>query len=87
MLKIEKVRKAFMQMVKEEIGADGYVNINKVEIYPDSKEICISGNYGIAASDGNNDCSWSENYTLTYTDGRPLEFLKGMFYKELQKSF
>lgn len=85
MLKIKKVEKAFVKVMKEEIGPDGYVNINKVEIYPDENIVEISGNYGEKC--GIQENNWNESFRLSYTNGRPLEFLKGMFYHELSKNF
>lgn len=86
MLKIKKVEKAFAKVMKEEISADGYVSINKVEIYPNENIIEINGTYGEHFADGDKD-NWSENFRLSYSNGRPLEFLKGMFYHELSKNF
>ena len=86
MLKIKKVEKAFTKVMKEEIGADGYVNINKVEIYPNENIVEISGNYGEYCGE-KHEANWHESFRLSYTNGRPLEFLKGMFYHELSKNF
>ena len=85
-MKIKQVEKAFAKVMKEEIGADGYVSISKVEIYPKENIVEISGTYG--EDFGNKDESnWSEPFRLSYTNGRPIEFLKGMFYHELSKHF
>lgn len=86
MLKIKKVEKSLNKVIKEEISADGYVSINKVEIYPNENIVEINGTYGEYFADGDKD-NWSENFRLSYSNGRPLEFLKGMFYQELSKNF
>ena len=36
-------------------------------------------------ADGDGD-NWHESFRLSYSNGRPLEFLKGMFYQELSKT-
>ena len=85
MLKINKVEKAFTKVMKEEIGKDGYATITKVEIYPKENIIEISGSYGETCE--NQTESWGDTFRLSYSNGRPLEFLKGMFYHELSKHF
>ena len=86
MLKIKKVEKSLNKVIKEETSADGYVSINKVEIYPNENIVEINGTYGENIDDGDQD-NWSKNFRLSYSNGRPLEFLKGMFYQELSKNF
>ena len=86
MLKIKKVEKSLNKVIKEEVSADGYVNIHKVEIYPSENIVEINGTYGEYFADGDKD-NWSENFRLSYSNGRPLEFIKGMFYQELSKNF
>lgn len=87
MITINKLEKAFNKMIKEEVGPDGYVRIDKVEIYPDGKLIKISGGFGEYNSQGNSDGDWEEKYVLEYTDGKSLEFIKGMFYGEFERCF
>lgn len=85
-MKIAKIEKVLDKMVKEEIGPDGYVRVDKVEICPDGNLIKISGAWGECNSqeaDGN----WQYEYVLEYADGKSLEFIKGMFYRELEKLF
>ena len=86
MLKIKQVEKSLNKVIKEEISAYGYVSIDKVEIYPNENIVEINGTYGEHFADG--DCAnWNESFRLSYSNGRPLEFLKGMFYHELSKNF
>lgn len=80
-MKIKKVEKAFNKMIQEEIGPDGYVTIDKVEIDPDGQFIKIKGGFGECSE--NRDGDWREDYELEYADGKSLEFLKGMFYRVL----
>lgn len=86
MLKIRKVEKSLNQVIKEEISSYGHVSIEKVEIYPNENIIEINGTYGEHFADGDV-ANWSEDFRLSYSNGRPLEFIKGMFYQELSKNF
>lgn len=85
-MKIKKIEKAFNKMVKEEIGPDGYVAINKIVIFPKPDGLIdVEGTFGELGSNGK--VNWNEPFKLEYADGKSLEFLKGMFYKELEKVF
>ena len=84
MLKIKVVDKAFDKMAKVEFGPDGYACIDKVIIEPDGNLITIKGVFG---EFDENDCSnnWNEEFELYFNGRKSLEYLKGMFYKEIEK--
>ena len=90
MLRIKKLEKGLKKVVREEIDADGFVNISKVEIRPNAdgkgSEITIVGNYGQYVGDGN-PVNWCEPFELTYADGRSLEFIRGLFFGTIQRDF
>lgn len=83
MITINKLAKAFNKMIQKEFLPDGYVCIHKVEIYVDGTFIKISGRFGNYGTDL--DKRWSRPFELEYSDGKSVEFIKGMLYAQLCK--
>lgn len=85
MITIKKLEKAFNKMIQKEFLPDGYVCIHKVEIHVvDGTFIKISGCFG--NYDGTDlDKHWSKPFELEYSDGKSIEFIKGMLYTQLYK--
>ena len=84
MITINKLEKAFNKMIQKDFLPDGYVYINKVEIHiVDGTFIKISGRFGNDGTDLNKD--WSRPFELEYSDGKSIEFIKGMLYTQLWK--
>ena len=83
MITIEKLEKAFNKMIQKEFLPDGYVCIHKVEICVDGTFIKISGRFGNCGTDL--DKHWSRPFELEYSDGKSIEFIKGMLYNQLYK--
>lgn len=84
-MKIKKLQKAFTKLAHEEIGADGYAQIETIRINVDNKEIRIQGHFGLL--DKEDADGFSEHFTLDYPDGKSVEFVTGMLYSEMRKSF
>ena len=83
MITIKKLGKAFNKMIQEDFLPDGYVCIHKVEICVDGAFIKISGRFGNYGTDL--DKHWSRPFELEYSDGKSIEFIKGMLYAQLCK--
>ena len=84
MITIKKLEKAFNKMIQKEFLPDGYVCIHKVEIHVvDGTFIKISGRFGNYGTDL--DKQWSRPFELEYSDGKSVEFIKGMLYAKLWK--
>ena len=85
MITIKKLEKAFNKMIQKEFLPDGYVCIHKVEIHVvDGTFIKISGCFGnYDGTDLNK--HWSRPFELEYSDGKSIEFIKGMLYAQLYK--
>ena len=83
MITIKKLEKAFNKMIQKDFLPDGYVYINKVEIYVDGTLIKISGRFGNYGTDLNK--NWTKPFELEYNDGKSIEFIKGMLYTKLWK--
>ena len=84
MITIEKLEKAFNKMIQKEFLPDGYVCIHKVEIHVvDGAFIKISGQFGNYGTDL--DKHWNRPFELEYSDGKSIEFIKGMLYAQLYK--
>lgn len=83
MITINKLAKAFNKMIQKEFLPDGYVCINKVEIYVDGTLIKISGRFGNYGTELEK--HWSKPFELEYSDGKSIEFIKGMLYTKLWK--
>ena len=82
-MKIKQLEKAFDKLVKREIDSDGFARIDTVIIDRQTDEISLTVAIGQLYLDS--DGSWCESIELTYPDGESLEFVKGMFYKDLRK--
>ena len=84
MITIKKLEKAFNKMIQKEFLPDGYVCIHKVEIHVvDGTFIKISGQFGNYGTDS--DKHWARPFELEYSDGKSIEFIKGMLYTKLWK--
>lgn len=84
MITTKKLEKAFNKMIQKEFLPDGYVYIHKVEIHiVDGIFIKISGRFGNYGTDL--DKEWSRPFELEYSDGKSIEFIKGMLYTKLWK--
>lgn len=84
-MKIKKLQKAFMKLAHEEIGADGYAQIESVRIDVDHKEIRVDGHFGLLDKDGAD--GFNEHFTLDYPDGKSVQFVAGMLYAEMRRTF
>lgn len=83
-MKIKKLEKAFNKMVKEEIDKELCVAITSVNILPEfGKLIILQGDFRSVSSDGK--ISYQSSFKLKYTNGKSLEFIKGMFYTTLKE--
>ena len=83
-MKIKKLQKAFTKLAHEEIGADGYAYIESVRIDVDHKEIRVDGHFGLLEDEAD---GFNEHFTLDYPDGKSVQFVAGMLYAEMRKTF
>ena len=83
MITIKKLEKAFNKMIQKDFLPDGYVYIHKVEICVDGTLIKISGRFGNYGTELEK--QWSRPFELEYSDGKSIEFIKGMLYAKLWK--
>ena len=82
-MKIKKLEKAFNKMVKEEIDKDLYVQITNVNICRIfGKLIILQGDFRSVSPEGK--VSYLSSFKLKYSNGKSLEFIKGMFYTTLK---
>ena len=76
--------KELNEIMKEEVGKDGYVRIDTITINPkqtDDDIFIVEGHCGEAS---NGKVFWEEYFKLQYKSRASFEFIKGMFYKALQ---
>ena len=84
-MKIKKLQKAFTKLAHEEIGPDGYAYIESVRIDVDHQEIRIKGHFGLLGKDEAD--GFNEQFILDYPDGKSAEFVTGMLYSEMRRTF
>ena len=76
--------KELNEIMKEEVGQDGYVKIDEITIHPQQQQddiFIVEGHFGEAS---NGKIIWEEYFKLQYKSRASFEFIKGMFYKALQ---
>ena len=75
--------KELNEIMKEEVGKDGYVRIDEITIHPKQPDdiFIVEGHCGEAS---NGKIFWEEYFKLQYKSKASFEFIKGMFYKALQ---
>ena len=86
-MKIKKVEKKFNKLIKEEIGPDGFAEIEKVVIDKRYNTIEMYVALGECFADGNESDNWTERVVMEYPDGKNIDFLLGMFYENLRQLF
>lgn len=81
---LRQTERDLTKVAREELGRDGFVCIDSVNIsiVETARLIDIRGRFG---RDGKEkEYNFSEPFEISYLDGKSREFIKGMFFKEIE---
>jgi len=81
-MKIKNLQKSLKKVVKKDLGADGYVRLDtiNIDLDADGKYITIKGAYGRMV-DGK--VIFQEDFELFYADGMSADNVAGMLYQKM----